>query len=43
MVDSIRNDKQGNLEADPDVVAYWPGGELVPPRPDLFMCDIWSD
>lgn len=25
MADSSRNDKQGKLEADPDVVACWPG------------------
>lgn len=35
MADSIRNDKQGKLEADTDVVACWPGGDIVPPRPDL--------
>lgn len=25
VADSSRNDKQGKLEADPDVVACWPG------------------
>lgn len=47
MADSIRNDKQGKLEADTDVVACWPGGAYctVKTRPlnHLFMGDIWSD